>query len=143
MRQLLVLVLVVGCRSQVDLAPAPSSNVVASPPKRIFEPTIACGIWSPCVWLELDHLEQTYEVYRIAGSDAGRPGSHFWRAHDCYPFDAGPEHCSRYCNASGACVDGLVSDDICTHSRPPSPAPFACEVRDGACVAQVPAPRPP
>src|SRR5438874_9103138 len=101
MRRALLFVLV-ACRSQPAETHAPqplpqatataTATASAAPsPVRICEPTIACGMWSRCQWLELDHAEPTYDVFRIAGSDAGGYGSHYWRVHQCWPDDAGPK----------------------------------------------------
>ena len=142
-----------ACHSQPDsavTAPAPLPSAPASaatavvdasasrtPPKRLCEPTIACGRWSRCRWLELDHVEPDgREVYRVAGSDAGGYGSHYSRAHECWPLDAGPKGCSLYCDAKGACVDGLMADGICTVSGPPVPSPWVCEIRGEECVTR-------
>ncbi|HEY1955983.1 MAG TPA: hypothetical protein VGH28_10220 [Polyangiaceae bacterium] len=118
-------------------ATATAAASVPAPVKRVCEPTIACGRWSRCTWLDLDHVEPTgIEVYRVEGSDAGGYGSRFWRIHDCWPGDAGPRGCSRYCDATGACADGLRSDGICTVSGPPTPSPWVCEIRGDACTTR-------
>lgn len=114
---------------------APPTSSVRPVPADVCEPTIACGHWSKCRWLEFDHAEPAYDVYRVVGSDAGGYGSHYWRMHQCWPEDAGPKGCARYCDAGGgACVDGLTADGVCTVSGPPTPSPYACEVHGRECV---------
>ena len=141
--------LLAACRSQSAETQAPqplpqatvqattttTTTVPPPPPPRICEPTVTCGMWSRCEWLELDHAESGYDVFRVAGSDAGGYGSHFWRVHHCWPEDAGPKGCALYCDAKGACVDGFTADAVCTASAAPRPSPWVCEVRGADCVS--------
>ena len=122
------------------MTPSAQPSAAPSAPKRVCEPTIACGRWSRCEWLELDHVEAGGRaVYRVEGSDAGGWGSHFWRMHDCYPEDAGPSGCSLYCATKGSCVDAFQPDGVCTVSGPPTPSPWVCEVHGEECATR-PAP---
>jgi hypothetical protein len=95
-----------------------------------------CGIWAKCRWLEFDHADAGYDVFHVAGSDAGGYGSEFWRMHQCWPQDAGPSGCAIYCDASGACVDGFGANSVCTVSGPPRPSPYVCEVHGTECVTK-------
>ena len=150
-RALVLLSFALACRSRPDAttvetlptatvaAPNTGTLVPSARPSgvtRVCEPTIACGMWSACEWLELDHVEDAgYEVFRVAGSDAGGYGSHFWRWHHCWPADAGLDHCAMYC-VGGSCVDGMEADGVCTASAPPRPSPYVCEVRGADCVTR-------
>jgi len=113
-----------------------TATAKAPTPTRICEPTISCGFWSKCQWLEFDHADAGYDVFRVAGSDAGGWGSQYWRIHDCYPQDAGPKGCSLYCDSSGACTDGFMANGVCTVSGPPRPSPYTCEVHGTECVTK-------
>ena len=142
-RWALVAVLVAAsCRSRPESATADPRAVAAAPSAtpgkpRICEPTVTCGVWSPCAWLELDHVEPAgYEVFHVAGSDAGGFGSHFWRMHQCWPADAGRDGCALYCDASGTCLDAMTSDGACTATAPPRPSPYVCEVRGAECTTR-------
>lgn len=136
MRRVLLLVFFsIACRSQPDpgaATPVPLPTASA-PTKRVCEPTVTCGMWSKCAWLELDHVEPTHEVYRLAG---GTPSAHYSRVHQCWPEDAGRNGCSLYCDLKGACVDGLASDEPCTGAATPRPSPYVCEVRGAECVTE-------
>lgn len=148
MRRAILVLTLVACRSQpaetqvqpqsLPQATATATTASASPkaPARVCEPTVSCGMWSKCTWLEFDHADAGYDVFRIAGSDAGGYGSHYWRMHHCWPEDAGPKSCSLYCDATGACVDGFTADGVCTVSGPPRPSPYVCEVHGTDCVTR-------
>lgn len=115
---------------------ATTASPTAKAPARVCEPTVTCGMWSKCQWLEFDNADAGYDVFRIAGSDAGGWGSHYWRTHQCWPADAGPKGCAIYCDAAGACFDGFTPDSPCTASAAPRPSPWVCEVRGGECVTR-------
>jgi hypothetical protein len=145
MRRFVLSVIVVACHSQpaetqqpqpLPQATAAATATATTPtkPTRICEPTISCGFWSKCQWLEFDHADAGYDVFRIAGSDAGGYGSEYWRMHQCWPQDAGPKGCAIYCDAAGTCVDGFGANSVCTASGPPRPSPYVCEVRGTECV---------
>jgi len=116
--------------------PAPPTATIRPIPGPICEPTVTCGRWSRCRWLEFDHAERDYDVFRAVGSDAGGYGSHYWRVHQCWQEAVGPTSCARYCDAAGRCDDGLTADAICTVSSPPKPSPYVCEVHGKDCVTR-------
>ena len=131
---------VVSCHSQPNTEtraqPQPLPAPQGTAPLRVCEPTISCGAWSPCRWLELDGADAGHEVFRVVGSDAGGYGSRYWRSHQCWPTDGGKNQCALYCDATGACVDGFTADGVCTVSHPPTPSPYVCEVRGADCVTR-------
>jgi len=152
MRRSLYVLVLVACRSQpaeTRAQPLPQPIVTATAtatatartPARVCEPTVTCGMWSKCQWLEFENADAGYDVFRIAGSDAGGWGSHYWRVHQCWPEDAGKKSCAIYCDATGACFDGFTPDSPCTASAAPRPAPYLCEVHGAECVT-VPAKAP-
>jgi hypothetical protein len=121
----------------IDAAIATATPVasVTATPAHICEPTVTCGGWSRCKWLEFDNADAGYDVFRVEGADGGpRYGSHFWRAKQCWPEDAGLKNCAIYCDATGACVDAMTSDSVCTVTHPPRPSPYLCEVHGADCV---------
>lgn len=149
MHRALLTVFLFACRSHpADThapRPLPETQVTATAtatataptaPPRVCEPTVTCGAWSRCQWLEFDHAEPRYDVFHIAGADGGGYGSHYWRSHQCWPDDAGPKLCSIYCDAKGDCADGFTADAVCTVSHPPRPSPYVCEVHGADCVTR-------
>ena len=110
-------------------APSPPPVVVA---ERVCEPTIRCGFWTGCVYLERVDKDR---FRALGGSEKGQI---FVRRHHCSPPDAGPSGCALYCSGLDAgppCVDGLSPEhEVCDESAPPRPAKATrCLIGAGIC----------
>jgi hypothetical protein len=152
-RHLFFTIFVVACRSSgtgdtqapqplpqatdasIAVATATATASAKPVPTHVCEPTVTCGGWSRCRWLEFDNADAGYDVFHVEGADGGpRYGSHFWRMKQCWPEDAGLKNCAIYCDATGACVDAFTADAVCTVTHAPRPSPYLCEVHGTDCV---------
>jgi len=145
MRVGLAVLLVVGCSRPMPVesaSPDPSSKplptVTAAPSpiattagQQACEPTVRCGVWSGCVWLE--RLDDTR--YRAVGE--GAKGEVFVRRRECWPADGGLNSCAVYCRGGDGgppCVDGLHPElETCTGAAVPRPNSAKCLFGAGVC----------
>jgi hypothetical protein len=112
-------------------APTPTPSPTPAKPSEpvlghICEPTVRCGVWSGCVWLE----KLAGDRYRASGGS--EKGVVFVRRHECWKGS-----CAVFCTGAdgGApCVDGLhPEDETCTGAAVPAPNSKRCSLGDGIC----------
>ena len=107
--------------------PTPTPVAPVSGPKTC-EPTVRCGVWSGCKWLEQIGTDRYREV---SGKEI------FVRRHECWPADGGLASCAVYCRGGDGgppCVDGLhPEEETCTGAAIPHPDSRRCSLMDGVC----------